>query len=79
MSFQNRSLPKSALIVFVDPGRGDPHWSPPVQTRTDADWTHPVLIGESRLQGVLTRFYFGGFREQEFFDSNNRMDLLECD
>ena len=27
------------------------------------------FIGESRLQGVLTRFYFGGFRGQEFSNS----------
>jgi hypothetical protein len=36
VSFQNRSLPKSALIVFVDPGRDTHCWLPLAQTHRAA-------------------------------------------
>jgi hypothetical protein len=44
--------------------------------RTDPDgrrFAHPVLIGERRSLGVLTRFDFGGFRGREFGQSANKL------
>jgi len=47
-------------VGYADPGRDNPHWLPPVQTRTGADWRIRFLSEKVAFRAARTQQYSDG-------------------